>query len=60
MCPYCQAHDHRACPVRERADGRLTCACGRHSWPNGGAFAETCRQMSLTITGQLHVWTQSY
>ena len=40
--------------------GRILCSCGRHSWPNTGAFLETCRRLSLTSTGQVHDWTQAY
>jgi hypothetical protein len=60
MCPFCGEHDGRACPVTEKPNGRLVCACGRHSWPNASVFLETCRRQSLTIVGQPHIWTQSY
>ncbi len=60
MCPYCQKQDGTACPVTERANGRLMCECGRHSWPNSGAFLESCRRSSLTIVGTVHTWTQGY
>lgn len=60
MCPYCKAQHHEECAVREKPNGRLACACGRHTWPNAGAFLESCRKASLTITGQIHVWTQAY
>jgi len=49
-----------ASQVSEKPNGRLMCSCGRHSWPSQGAFLETCRRLSLTITGQVHDWTQSY
>jgi len=60
MCPLCDAHDHPSCRLQEQADGRIVCSCGVHSWPNAGALEETCRRLSLTITGQIHTWTQSY
>jgi hypothetical protein len=60
MCPLCGEHDGKPCPVEEMRSGRLTCGCGKHSWPNSGVFLETCRRLSLTITGQPHIWTQSY
>ncbi|MBI1799491.1 MAG: hypothetical protein HYR73_07355 [Candidatus Eisenbacteria bacterium] len=60
MCPYCKSHDGKPCAVGEKPNGRLACACGRHSWPNSGAFLETCRLMSLTVTRTVHDWTQSY
>jgi len=58
MCPICKQHDGKTCEVREREDGHLACACGRHSWPNAGALQETCRLMSLTVVGTVHTWTQ--
>jgi hypothetical protein len=60
MCPFCKEHDGKACKVTEKPSGRLICECGRHSWPNSGALLETCRRQSLTITGTLQIWTQSY
>jgi hypothetical protein len=60
MCPFCKEHDGKACAVTEKPNGHLVCGCGAHSWPNSGAFLETCRKLSLTVTGQVHVWTQSY
>jgi hypothetical protein len=60
MCPYCKTHDGKPCPVSEKPNGRIVCACGLHSWPNSAVFLESCRLASLTITGQVHVWTQSY
>ena len=60
MCPFCQEHDGKPCTVSEKPGGRIVCSCGLHSWPNSGAFLETCRQMSLKITGQVHIWTQGY
>ena len=60
MCPFCHAHDGRPCTVSEQPNGRIRCSCGRHSWPNAAVFLETCRRLSLTITGQVHTWTQSY
>jgi hypothetical protein len=59
MCPFCTTPD-KPCPVSERPDGRLACACGRHSWPNAAAFLESCRRQSLTQTGMPHIYTQSY
>ena len=60
MCPLCKEHDDKTCKVTEKPNGRLICECGRHSWPNAGALLETCRRQSLTITGALQIWTQSY
>ena len=57
MCPFCK---DRGCAVVERPGGRVACECGRHSWPNFDAFEETCRRLSLTVTGKFHDWTQSY
>ena len=60
MCPYCQSHDHQPCTVEEKPNGRLVCSCGRHAWPNSGAFLESCRRQSLKVVGQVHIYTQSY
>jgi len=60
MCPFCGEHDGKPCEVRELPNGRLQCACGRHSWPSSGAFLESCRRASLTVVGMVHDWTQSY
>ena len=60
MCPFCREAGEESCEVVEKPNGRLVCGCGRHSWPNTGAFIETCRRLSLTITGQPHIWTQGY
>lgn len=60
MCPFCKEHDGKDCPVTEKPNGRLVCACGRHAWPNASAFLESCRRLSLTIVRQPHFWTQSY
>lgn len=60
MCPFCKEHDGRSCTVSEKPSGRIVCACGRHSWPNAGAFLETVRLENLKITGRVHTWTQSY
>ena len=60
MCPLCKDHQDKPCDVVEKPDGRLVCTCGRHSWPDSGAFLETCRRESLTIVGRPHIWTQSY
>lgn len=59
MCPFCTGRD-RPCRVVEKPNGRLACECGKHSWPNSGAFLETCRRQSLTIVRTVHTWTQSY
>ena len=60
MCPICKEHDGKPCTLTERGDGRIVCSCGRHSWPDAATLAETVRRMSLTITGTVHTWTQSY
>jgi hypothetical protein len=60
MCPLCKEHDGRTCTVTEKPDGRVVCACGRHSWPGAAAFLESCRKLSLTITGHPQIWTQSF
>ena len=60
MCPFCKIEDGKDCAVNEKPSGRLSCACGKHSWPNSGAFLETCRRMSLTTTRMQHDWTQAY
>jgi hypothetical protein len=59
MCPFCTNPD-KPCLVTERPDGRLACACGRHSWPNVAAFVETCRTLSLTQNSAPLIYTQSY
>ena len=60
MCPFCKAHDGKTCAVSEKPNGRLVCSCGRHAWPNSGAFLESCRRSSLTMTRTVHTWTQGY
>jgi len=55
MCPLC-----KNCEVKEQPDGRIACACGRHSWPNADDFRETCRRQSLTMARIFHDWTQSH
>lgn len=60
MCPFCGRHGDKPCTVSEKPNGRIMCSCGRHSWPNSGAFLESCRRASLTITGMVHDWTQAY
>ena len=60
MCPFCKPQDGGPCALREMPDGRIACTCGRHSWPNAGVFLESCRRQSLTITGQVHTWTQGF
>lgn len=60
MCPLCKSHDGKPCRLSEQPDGRIVCACGLHAWPDSGALEETCRRQNLTITGQVHTWTQSY
>jgi hypothetical protein len=57
MCPLCK---DKPCKVVEQPSGKLVCECGRHSWPNSGAFGEACRLASLTVVGTVHTWTQSY
>ncbi len=57
MCPFCK---DKECPVTELPSRRLQCACGRHSWPDSGAFLETCRRQSLTVVRTVHDWTQSH
>jgi hypothetical protein len=59
MCPLCKEHDGKPCTLSETQGGRIVCSCGRHAWPNARALEETCRRLSLTITGQVHDWTQS-
>lgn len=60
MCPFCKAEDGKESEVSELPNGRLVCARGRHSWPNSGAFLESCRRASLTMTRTVHDWTQSH
>ena len=60
MCPFCRTPDGAGCPVVEKPNGRLACACGKHSWPNAATYLESCRNASLTFTGRVHTWTQSY
>jgi len=60
MCPFCKEHDGKPCTVSELPNGRLIDSCGRHSWPNSGAFLESCRLASLTMTRTVHTWTQGY
>jgi hypothetical protein len=60
MCPICREHDGKTCTISERPDGRLACACGRHSWPSTAALQETCRRMDLTIVRTVHTWTQGF
>ncbi|HEV2106273.1 MAG TPA: hypothetical protein VGU27_11155 [Candidatus Eisenbacteria bacterium] len=57
MCPFCK---DKACRIVEQASGRLTCECGRHSWPNSNAYAQSCLLSDLTIVNTVHTWTQSY
>jgi hypothetical protein len=59
MCPFCK-HTDRVCRVTEKPNGRLVCDCGKHSWPHSGAYLESCRRESLTITRMVHDWTQSH
>jgi hypothetical protein len=59
MCPLCKAHDGKPCLLSEQEDGRIVCGCGLHAWPSPAALDETVRRQNLTITGQLHNWTQS-
>jgi hypothetical protein len=60
MCPFCKPEDGGPCPVRELPDGRIACECGRHSWPSAAVFLESCRLQSLTVTRQVHTWTQGF
>jgi hypothetical protein len=60
MCPFCQEHDGKPCAVSERPNGRVACACGKHSWPNSAAYQESVRLQNLKIVGRVHTWTQSY
>ena len=60
MCPLCKEVDGKLCEIKEQPDGRIACACGKHSWPNPGAYLETCRRASLTVTRNVHDWTQSH
>jgi len=57
MCPFCKDKD---CRIVEQPSGRLVCECGKHSWPNSGAYDEACRKASLTVVKAVHTWTQSY
>ena len=59
MCPLCKQEDRKDCPIQEFPDGRVTCACGKHSWPSVASYQETCRLRSLTIVRTIHTWTQS-
>lgn len=60
MCPYCKEHEGKGCELTEKPDGRIVCACGKHSWPNSAAFLETMRRENLKVVGMVHTWTQSY
>lgn len=60
MCPFCVKHDGKPCNVSEKPNGRIICDCGRHSWPNSGAFLESVRLQNLKVVGRVHTWTQSY
>ena len=60
MCPFCKPLDGKPCRVTEKPNGRLACECGKHSWPNSGAFLESCRLSSLTVVRTVHDWTQSH
>lgn len=59
MCPLCKQQDRTDCPIQELEDGRVICACGKHSWPNVASYQETCRLQSLTVVRTVHAWTQS-
>ena len=41
MCPFCKDN---TCKIVEQPSGRLVCECGKHSWPNSGAYDEACRK----------------
>lgn len=57
MCFLCR---DESCKVSERPDGKLACACGKHSWPNAAVYAESLRTANLTIVKAVHNWTQSF
>lgn len=57
MCFLCR---DESCKVSERPDGKLACACGKHSWPNSAVYAESLRTANLTIVKAVHNWTQSF
>ena len=57
MCPFCT---DKPCKIVEKPNGHIACECGRHSWPNSGAYDEACRMASLTVVKAVHTWTQSY
>ncbi len=57
MCPFCK---DQQCKIVEQPSGRIACECGRHSWPNSGAYDESCRKANLTVVKAVHNWTQSY
>lgn len=57
MCPFCK---DKPCRIIEKPNGHIACECGRHSWPNSGAYDEDCRKASLTVVKAVHTWTQSY
>ena len=57
MCPL---RKDKPCRVAERPDGKLTCECGKHSWPNAAVYAESLRQANLTVVKAVHHWTQSF
>ena len=59
MCVLCKQQDRKDCPIEEHPDGRVTCSCGKHSWPSVASYQETCRLQSLTIVRTVHAWTQS-
>ena len=57
MCFMCK---DVSCRVSERPDGKLVCACGKHSWPNAAVYAECLRKANLTVVKAVHNWTQSF
>ncbi len=57
MCPFCK---DKSCKVAEQPDGKLACACGKHSWPNAAVYAESLRCNDLTVVKTVHNWTQSF
>lgn len=59
MCPFCRDLP-KPCAVIEQPSGKLVCECGRHAWPNGAVYAETCRRANLTVVGTVHTWTQGF
>ena len=57
MCPFCKK-EGIDCVVKEQPNGRITCGCGKHSWPSMAVYAESMRRANLTVVGNPHIWTQ--